>query len=237
MHHICEYNDLDKANLGSIGHPNHWITRDYKVWSGVSSKFLRTNKYGSFDISDVNGKKIRYNVKSLSVIFLGMSIYQYYADDIRCLDYLGYPTYTITKDGYLWSYRIRNWIIPNIDRGGYHIVKLQNDGQKFNTSIHRLVALSFLPNVDDKPEVNHIDCDKSNNDWRNLEWVLPIENVTHAINNNLIPRQNTRLSSDELEEIRGMINDGFTYTEIGRLTSNSYSRVSRIANGKSYRSK
>lgn len=42
--------------------------------------------------------------------------------------------------------------------------------------VHRLMALTFLPNPDNKPEVNHIDNDKTNNKLANLEWVTHAEN-------------------------------------------------------------
>jgi hypothetical protein len=49
-----------------------------------------------------------------------------------------------------------------------------------SVSVHRLVAMAFIPNPNDYPEVNHIDGDKSNNDVSNLEWCNRSQNMKHA---------------------------------------------------------
>ena len=63
----------------------------------------------------------------------------------------------------------------------YLSVSLPVDGRYKNYPIHRLVAMSFIPNPENKPQVNHKDTDKQNNyDW-NLEWSTQKENINHAI--------------------------------------------------------
>ena len=70
---------------------------------------------------------------------------------------------------------------PNRGSGGYRQVKLAGGYMGVKTwFIHRLVAIHFIPNPLNKPEVNHIDGDKSNNDISNLEWVTKVENAIHA---------------------------------------------------------
>lgn len=64
----------------------------------------------------------------------------------------------------------------------YTKVKLvRDDNVIVNMNVHRLVALAFIPNPENKPEVNHIDLDKSNNRVDNLEWVTKIENMNRCI--------------------------------------------------------
>lgn len=68
-----------------------------------------------------------------------------------------------------------------VNRGGYENIQLYDGkGNKSHISIHRLVALSFIDNPQNKPEVNHIDNNKLNNDVSNLEWVTASENRKHA---------------------------------------------------------
>lgn len=66
---------------------------------------------------------------------------------------------------------------------GYHIVCLHLNGKKKLTKVHRLVAQAFIPNPNNKPQVNHKDLDKTNNNVDNLEWVTGYENYLHAVAN------------------------------------------------------
>ena len=70
------------------------------------------------------------------------------------------------------------------DSNGY--CKVYADGQGY--LVHRLVAEAFIPNPDDKPQVNHKDGNKRNNSIANLEWATQSENTQHAYDNGLIPR-------------------------------------------------
>ena len=74
---------------------------------------------------------------------------------------------------------------PSIDKDGYLKAGLSKDGKMYLKSIHRLVASAFIPNIGDKPQVNHIDGDKTNNTVDNLEWVTSKENIQHAWNTGL----------------------------------------------------
>lgn len=72
------------------------------------------------------------------------------------------------------------------DRHGYPSVDLYQDGKRKTVRVHRLVAEAFVPNPGDKPEVNHKDGDKHNNNSSNLEWVTSKENCRHAWDNELM---------------------------------------------------
>lgn len=68
---------------------------------------------------------------------------------------------------------------------GYYMHCLYKDGRYKNVPIHRMVALAFLQNTDNEPQINHKDGNKKNNRVENLEWVSPSKNVQHAYDTQL----------------------------------------------------
>ena len=74
----------------------------------------------------------------------------------------------------------------------YLQVTLSKNNIKTKHQIHRLVAKAFIPNPDNKPEVNHIDCNKLNNTIDNLEWCTSKENKDHALKNGLYDTEKFR---------------------------------------------
>lgn len=71
---------------------------------------------------------------------------------------------------------------PVIRKTGYKYITINNK----QYVLHRVVAECFIPNIDNKPFINHIDGNKLNNNVKNLEWCTAKENCIHAVKNNLI---------------------------------------------------
>lgn len=71
------------------------------------------------------------------------------------------------------------------DKKGYLRLRVTLDRKRYAFKVHRLVASAFIENPDNKPQVNHINGDKSDNRAANLEWSSNIENAHHAIRNGL----------------------------------------------------
>ena len=80
------------------------------------------------------------------------------------------------------SYRQRKGMLlkQRIDKYGYYKVNLYKDSKLKTFVVHRLVAVAFVDNPMDLPVVNHIDGDKTNNHFSNLEWCTVQENTHHA---------------------------------------------------------
>ena len=99
------------------------------------------------------------------------------------------------------------------DTCGYLLVSLYKNNIRCNKLIHRLVAQAFIPNHENKPEVNHIDEDKANNLYSNLEWSTRKENNNYGTRNeragkaisksNSIPIIATNLKTGEFREFYG----------------------------------
>jgi predicted DNA-binding WGR domain protein len=88
--------------------------------------------------------------------------------------------YLVSNFGRVKSLRTNKILKQTTDRNGYLHVCLCTNNKRKNMMVHRLVALSYLPNPEDKPEVNHIDGNKENNRIDNLEWATSKENIDHA---------------------------------------------------------
>lgn len=108
-------------------------------------------------------------------------------------DIVGYEgLYAITSCGKVWSYKSKRFIIPHPNTQGYLRIKLYKDGYYITYSIHRLVAEAYIPNPENKAQVNHKDENKANNCVNNLEWVTTKENANYGTRNKRISMAHKR---------------------------------------------
>ena len=122
---------------------------------------------------------------------------------------------------------------------GYKVVSLCKNGYK-NIKVHRLVAEAFIPNPLGLPEINHKDCNKTNNHINNLEWVTHRQNTKHAMDNNLFKRRfgednkKAILSNFDAMIIREFYRMGKKQSEISKLYNISPMTVHKIVRNITY---
>lgn len=120
-----------------------------------------------------------------------------------------------------------NYLNPVIDRSGYARIKIEIDNKYIGSpSIHRLVASAFIPNPENKEEVNHKDGDKLNNSVYNLEWVTHSENMIHAYENNLNKRGEENSQSIYTEK---QIKYACELLMANKLTKNEISKITKVS--------
>ena len=92
-------------------------------------------------------------------------------------DIPGFPNYQATSWGRIYSKKTGMFLTPETNSNGYLRVELYNNGKRVHGRVHRLVAKTFIQNPYNLPEVNHIDGNKKNNSYTNLEWTTSEDNV------------------------------------------------------------
>ena len=114
--------------------------------------------------------------------------------------------YEISNDGHARRTKTGRILANIVGENGYVRVHLCSNGQRRKILMHRLVAIHFVPNPENKPEVNHEDGNKQNNYYKNLTWSTGLENKRHARENNLTCKGErnvkNKLTSEQVNELR-----------------------------------
>jgi len=152
------------------------------------------------------------------------------------------PNYYVTSEGDVYS---KHWhggrnarkLTPRVTKRGYLKVHFYVAGIEVNKSIHRLVAIAFIPNPKKLPHVNHKDLNKKNNSVENLEWCTNAENNNHAVINgakvNGIRHGFAKFTEQEIMQIRVLYSKGkFGCPRLAKLfnvnTKTIYEIINRI---------
>jgi hypothetical protein len=117
-----------------------------------------------------------------------------------------FEDYWIHDDGRVWNDRSGRFLTIGINNHGYCTVKLSSD-KKYNKFLHRLIAEAFIPNLEGKPQVNHINGVKHDNRIENLEWNTAKENMQHAYDTGLKNNDSTKVKI--INTVTGQIYESF----------------------------
>lgn len=132
----------------------------------------------------------------------------------------GYDCYFISDSGDVFSSNKNDFLKQFKDRDGYNRVSLKDK----QMVVHRLVAEAFIPNPENKPQVNHKNGIKTDNRVENLEWTTPKENTRHSID--VLKKRTKSIKCIET----GVVFDSFI--EAAKWANIPVSRLSDVVRGR-----
>lgn len=139
--------------------------------------------------------------------------------------------YTVDEYGNVYDKKKGKYLTQQGNGFGYKYVMLNLNGNYKQYKVHRLVAEAFVDNPDDKPYVNHLDCNRSNNYYKNLEWVTHKENMIYATQNSeSYIRRYKKVGQFDLDN--NLIKIYQSISEASRQTGITVASISYSANNK-----
>ena len=157
----------------------------------------------------------------------------------------GFELYSVSDQGNVRNDKTGCILKGGLDTYGYPQVILCKNGSRYGRKVHRLVAEAFIPNPDNKPQINHVDGNKQNNAASNLEFCTNQENQTHFwryLNN-----EQNRVNRSNSHKGKGLLSDNPNAKSVIRLedgkvfktlkeaaleTGIRYTDISQVCNGK-----
>lgn len=170
-----------------------------------------------------------------------------------------YAGYLVYPDGRVWrpeQVRVRRDGVARRMRGGwvatrtisaargkaggagYRVIDLWIDHSSRTILLHRLVAICFVPNPENKPEVNHDDGDRANCCATNLAWMTKSENQLHAVQHvhkhHGVNHRDAKLTAEQVRELRQLRKAGTKLNDLAVRYGVCFQTISAVARGERY---
>ena len=140
-----------------------------------------------------------------------------------------FKLFNITEEGRIFRIKDNKEFYGTKDKDGYTRFSTRINGKKCCFQVHRLVAIKFIPNPNNKPQVNHKNGDKTDNRVENLEWCTPEENVNHAWKNKLATNNHVKKKIKQIDaKTNEIINIYSSITEASIATGVSNSSIGQV---------
>lgn len=139
--------------------------------------------------------------------------------------------YFVDEEGNVYGKRVK-YLKQQLSTKGYKRISVTIDQTKYTIFVHRMVATAFIPNPYNKPEVNHIDGDKTNNHVTNLEWATTKENIRHA--NTILGKgvgethSQATLTELQVREVCSYIEQGYRTVDVHKMTGIGLEKIKSI---------
>jgi hypothetical protein len=139
-----------------------------------------------------------------------------------------FPEYSISSNGVVSNNETGCILTTQKDKFGYSSVRFGRGNNRTKRMVHNLLARAFIPNPENKTQVNHIDFNPNNNSLSNLEWTTPKENVAHSMRHG---RRAKKLNKDKVLTIKKLLKEGVSQYTVATYVGINQSCVSDIATG------
>lgn len=151
-------------------------------------------------------------------------------------DVVGFEMYEVSSLGKIRNKETGYIKTPGVGKRGYPVVSMRRDGKMYLKTVHRIVANAFIPNPEDKPEVNHINGDKTDYRIENLEWTTTKENNAHARRTGLHKSDGDK-AVNQYDEFGRLIATYRSASVASRITGISRSCICNVCHNRSYNGK
>lgn len=143
----------------------------------------------------------------------------------------GFENYEVSNLGKVRNIKSGRILKPYLNQSGYLRHHLYGHDKQKELFLHRIIAIAFIDNPEEKPCVNHIDENKLNNDLSNLEWCTVRENIIHGTRTKRVAEKHFK-KVIQLDLNDNVLNEFESMTQAGQETGIDESSIGRCCNGK-----